>query len=243
MSTTYLVLTKPKTGKKLTNNDENQLVFLSNTLGYLLPSNLLSYYATNGLFESSLIEWCKQFCSPDKIMLDIGAHTGTYAISLSNSCKEVHCFEPQEMTYYALCGGVALSNAKNIHCHKVGLGAPEQRGKMQLNIISNDGGGSSVQVPANNESVLRQEYIQIETLDNYLPDLENIGFIKIDVEENEYYALLGAQESLRKSGFPKILFECNTPTNDSQLFSFLKSLGYSIVPINGYTNMFLASVE
>ena len=146
MSTKYFILTKPKDSSiNITDNSKNQIVFLNDDHNcYFLPQNLMTCYYENGLFESNIIEWCKQFCSLDKVMLDIGAHTGTYGISLSESCKKVYCFEPQEMTYYALCGSVALSNKTNIKCLNIGLGSTDQVGKCELNIISNDGGGSSM---------------------------------------------------------------------------------------------------
>ncbi len=67
------------------------------------------------MFEKELMEWCKQLCSKDKIMLDIGPHTATYSISLAEHCKTVYAFEPQRMIYYSLCGGVALSNIKKVY--------------------------------------------------------------------------------------------------------------------------------
>ena len=48
------------------------------------------------------------------------------------------------MTYYALCGSVVLSNCHNIECINYGLGSPDQVGYLDLNIISEDGGGSTV---------------------------------------------------------------------------------------------------
>jgi len=239
MSTKYFILTKPNnTSKSISDNDTNQIVDLNNQLCYILPKNLLTCYSDRGLFESELIEWCKQLCSPNKIMLDIGAHTGTYAISLSGLSKEVHCFEPQEMTFYALCGSVALSNIRNIHCHNVGLGSEEQCGKSILNIVSDDGGGSSMH-QSNGMTVLKKEEIIIKTLDNF--NLTNVGFIKMDVEENEYFVLLGAKKTLETSGFPNILFECNNRDDNKKLFEYLITLGYKIVHISGVNNMYLAT--
>ena len=202
----------------------------------------------HGLFESHLIEWSKQFCSKDKIMLDIGAHSGTYTIALSNYSKHVYSFEPQKMTYYALCGSVALSNLRNITCYNYGLGSQEQVGIKDLFIVSNDGGGSTV--IGNNQSsnqdsthnnALAIEKIEIKTLDSF--NISNIGFIKIDVEENELNVLYGSLETLKNSIYPTILFECNKDKaiNWKELFEFLNNLGYKTVSVSGVSNMFLAS--
>jgi len=237
MSTKYFIMTKQD--NSVYNNDGNQLVHLNNSLCYILPSNLLTCYFEKGLFEAGLIDWCKQLCSTDKIMLDIGSHTGTYAISLSKYNKSVYCFEPQKMTYYALCGSVALSNLQNVVCLNYGLGSKEQCGTNSLKIVSNDGGGSSLH--DSHLEVLREEEIEIRTLDSF--ELENISFIKMDVEDNELYVLLGALETLKKSNYPKILFECNDTNKNKELFIFLKSLDYNIITVGGANNMYLAELK
>ena len=128
MSTSYSILSKSSPAST-TDNDENQIMYLNDSrLSYILPRTLMSCYCNDGLFESGLIEWSKQFCSTNATFLDIGAHTGTYTISLSKHCKRVVSFEPQQMTYYALCGSVALSNLRNVQCLQIGLGSPDQVG-------------------------------------------------------------------------------------------------------------------
>ena len=186
-------------------------------------------------------------------MLDIGAHTGTYAISLADNCNQVFAFEPQKMTYYALCGSVTLSNIKNINCLNIGLGSSEQVGIKDLFIISNDGGGSTVinsnDKYNNNDSnkqqrVLATEQIIIKTLDSL--NIDNIGFIKMDVEDNELNVIKGSLDTLKNSNYPKILFESNktsktTNNSSNDLFNYLKDLHYNIIQISGFNNMFLAT--
>ena len=246
----YFILQKPKY-TNIGNDDENKIITIDNNNNnnnnqiknlYILPYNNIDYYKNNGLFEKGLIEWSKQFCSKDKNMLDIGAHTGTYSISLAHLCNKVYAFEPQQLTYYALCGSVALSNIQNIDCIKYGLGSESQIGIQTLNIVSDDGGGSTLHGSVSNGSVnsniLKTETINVKTLDRF--NITNISFIKMDVEDNELNVLQGALNTLKNSNYPKILFESNT-YND-KLFNFLKGLNYNIVTINGVNNMFLASI-
>ena len=230
----YFLFSKPQ-NSDLTKESENQIISLNpgNHI-YLLPKTNLPYYYNSGLFEKPIIEWVKQFCHKDRCFLDIGAHTGTYAISLASYSKNVYAFEPQQMTYYALCGGVALSNLRNIECIPYGLGSIEQVGKKTLNIVSPDGGGSSLHI--GEHRVLSTETIEIRTLDSF--SLDNIGFIKIDVEENELAVLQGSRDTLHRSGYPTIIFESNH--ENPALFSFIYELGYKIIPIQGQQNMFLA---
>jgi FkbM family methyltransferase len=239
MSTSYFLLMKSGE-KSVDENSEDQVYYPNSKCVYLLPRVNLEYYTKNGLFENYLIEWSKQLCSSDKVFLDIGAHTGTYAVSLASYCKHVYCFEPQKMTYYALCGSVALSNIDNITCFKSGLGSIDQIGQRTLKIVSNDGGGSSIHAET---GVLKEEAIHINTLDNF--QLSDIGFIKMDVEENELHVLKGATDTLRRSNYPKILFESNPDSGEvsRDLFSYLTDvLNYRIVQIGGSSNMYLAEV-
>jgi FkbM family methyltransferase len=236
MSTKYFILAKPK-NKSVNDNTENQIIYLNNIV-HILPQVNMDYYIKYGLFESNLIEWVTQFCK-NKTMLDIGSHSGTYAISCAKYCDKVYAFEPQKMTYYSLCGSVALSNINNIECINFGLGSDEQVGTKQLNIVSNDGGGSSL---INNTNVLSTENIEVRTLDSF--NIKNIGFIKMDVEDNELNVLKGAVETLKQSNYPKILFESNKASkNSDELFNYLTELNYKIISINGFNNMFLASYD
>ena len=243
MSTKYFLLTKDE-NTPVTENAKNQIVFLNNDLTFILPEINLDYYYKFGLFESGIMEWAKQLCSKTDVFLDIGAHTGTYSLAYSNYCCQVYAFEPQKMTFYALCGSVALSNKRNISCLNIGLGSPEQVGKATLKIRSLDGGGSSFcQIQGAN--ILAEETAQIETLDEFslknIPENQRIGLIKMDVEYNELNVLKGSISTIQKHR-PKILFEANPDgAMNSELFSFLeKSLKYRIISLTGTDNMFLA---
>ena len=60
----------------------------------------------------------------------------------------------------------------------------------------------------------------------------------MDVEENELHVLQGGVETLRASNYPTLLFESNF--HNPELFEFIQKIGYVIISINGYKNMFLA---
>jgi FkbM family methyltransferase len=235
MSTKYFILTKDEKNN-CDNNKDNQFIFLNKSQIHILPYINIDYYLRNGLFEGNLIEWCKQFCNVNKNMLDIGSHSGTYSISLAKYCNHIYSFEPQKMTYYALCGSVALSNIENITCFNFGLGSNKQIGNQILNIVSEDGGGSTLHTNLNAINIIKTEEITIKMLDEL--NLTNIGFIKIDVEGNEYDVILGGLKTLEQSNYPKILFESNKE-NDN-LRQLLESLNYKIANISGYSNMYLA---
>ena len=232
----YFVMMKPSEGQ--VNDDSNDtLISTKKKYVYILPQSNLRWYTENGLFEKDLMEWSKQFSDKGKVMLDIGAHTGTYSISFAHLFKHIYSFEPQKMTYYALCGSIALSGITNVTCHNFGLGETSQAGNQKLKIISVDGGGSGLH---NTSNVIAEESIEIKTLDSL--NLNDIGFIKMDVEGNELQTLKGAVETLKRCNYPRILFECNPGSPfELDLFEFIQGLGYRSIKIQNCNNMFLAS--
>lgn len=200
-----------------------------------------------GIYEQSLIDWSKSFCSASKKFIDIGAHMGTYSILLAPYCAEVHSFEAQRMTYYQLCGAIALNHQANIFAHQVALGAKEQSGsRMTLNIVSDDGGGSTLRadiVPQVAPRVLAQESVEVKCLDDF--GLEQVGFLKLDVEGYELNVIKGSIATLSDSDYPPFIFEVWPnewySSSRKELFDFVEELEYKISPIANYNNMFLAT--
>jgi hypothetical protein len=88
------------------------------------------------------------------------------------------------------------------------------------------------------------EMIDVVTLDSFAEVLNDVGLVKIDVEGLELRVLKGALEVLRQNDFPKIIFECwsNDWFNEDkhELLHFLEDVGYRIVPLKGYADIFLA---
>ena len=208
----------------------------SDNLKFILPLNLYLFYSVHGLFEHQLIEWVKTKGNIKKNFLDIGAHTGTYAVSLSPFFNHIYAFEPQRMTYYALCGNMAINNLRNVSCYNFGLGSHEQSlTPQELCIISEDGGGSTL-FPHENP-ILSKEIIQIRTIDSL--NLENIGFIKMDIENNEIHCLRGALNTITRCK-PDILFEANNLDEFIHIKKFLESIGYQVKKIQGHVNMFFS---
>ncbi len=204
------------------------------------------HFIKNGIFEYPLIKWCQQLLDKNKLFIDIGAHCGTYSILLADYCKEVHSFECQRSTYYQLCGGIVLNEKKNIIAHNFALGSKEE--KRKFNKFAPDGGENTLsstiaQQKANQQKAsIETETVQVKSLDSF--NFENVGFIKIDVEGWELEVLKGSIKTLEKSGWPKIIFEAWPDAwfkpEKQKIFNFLNKLGYKIIPITGYNNMFLA---
>ncbi len=206
-------------------------------LHYILPLCHKSYHDRNGLFEANLIYMCKNLkWSGNGIFLDVGSHTGTYSINLAKYFKYVYAFEPQRQTFYALCGSISINKFKNILPCNCGLGSEEQtKEDTFLNIISFDGGGSTIK----NTLVkpIKKEKICIKTLDEIeqIYNDEKVEFIKCDIEGNELEFLKGAIKTIEKHQ-PIILIEQN---DDKNAIEFLKDKFNYEIKNTDQLNMFL----
>lgn len=64
----------------------------------------------DGMAECGLIDWCRQFGDKEGIMLDIGAHIGTYSWSLANEFSKVVAFECNTPVFNCMCGNIYLKS-------------------------------------------------------------------------------------------------------------------------------------
>ena len=72
MSTSYFLLSKPK-DSNIADISEQTVIEPSKGITYLLPKNLMTCYINDGLFESRMMEWCKQFCKKGFTFFVVGS--------------------------------------------------------------------------------------------------------------------------------------------------------------------------
>ena len=140
-----------------------------------------------------------QLVDINKSSVDIGASWGLYTFLLSGLSKTVHAFEPLPFC----CETINSWNKNNVIGYNVALSSIESQKSINVPVLDN--------VPIyegatlNNLTTRMKNYkIQTKTLDSYA--LENIGFVKIDVEGHELDVLLGATNTLTKYK-PNIIVE------------------------------------
>ncbi len=200
--------------------------------------------------DQTLITWCGEvFGNPSKVFLDVGAHLGFYSWGLASRFKHVHAFEPNPEVFNALCANVLVKNLSDqVTPHRFGLS--DQTGLARYFVRSAVGlnnGFSHLGHDRDNGTPFKVR--ETKALDSL--QFDNIGFIKLDVEHHELNVLVGAQDTLKRSDLPPIVFKSWSEshwTSDqfllnemrSDLFGFLDQLGYRVVPIQGYPEMFIA---
>jgi FkbM family methyltransferase len=213
--------------------------------GLLFPERQIAYdFALHKNYEHHLINWALTMMDPTKTFVDIGAHVGTWTLKFASACERVHSFEATPRTFNYLCGNIALNGLdEKVFPHHVALGDVE--GIMPLYKESDAGGGNSCLRLLGRTATWN---VQMRTLDSF--NLQNVGMIKIDVEGYEKQVLQGAQDTLRRCGYPKIFFESwiecreenGVPSKSlrGELFAYIESTGYTVVPVRGWSEMFIA---
>ena len=176
-------------------------------------------------------------------VLDIGSNVGSYCVPLAKRYPQFNffAFEPQRIVFYQLCANILLNRCDNVYAKNVGVSHEPDSFYIQLPDYStelNVGAFSlDTEVRSNDyecPSGGQTELISVVTLDSL--DIDEIKLIKIDVEGLELSVLVGAEETIKRNGYPPILFEAwaNKEWYQSRrdgLFAYVESLGYEIVNI------------
>lgn len=193
------------------------------------------------IWEGNFIELMKQYVKPGTTAIDIGAHIGTHTISMSKFVGNegrVVAFEPQIKLYSELVMNMLLNNCQNVIAYRCALGDMFKRIEMSPSMAGNEGG-----TPIGKGG----DIAEMITLDSL--NLENVSFIKIDVENFEYEVLVGAEQTIRKNR-PYIILEIMgnvyTPNpNRTELvhktLKMVEQLGYSLKYIEGSWSDWLAT--
>lgn len=208
------------------------------------------WFFGSGMAERSLITWVRtELLKGDSCFLDIGAHVGTFTIACAPRTVRTYAFECSPRTFCYLAANVALHDL----CDRVTLfncALGDQTAKVDYIQRSGDGGTSGIkELSSRDEAFLRQP-VDVKRLDDLSLDFPaEIGVVKIDVEGAELEVIRGSRETLRKNGYPPIVFESwgqwktdvDAAGLRSELFSEISSLGYAIHELRGlHFDTFLA---
>jgi len=204
-------------------------------------------YFNTGFYERGFVDWtCDNFLNADKSVIDIGAHIGWYAVDMAKKAKHVYAFECSPKSFNYLCSNIAL-NGLDYNISKYNCALSNTNTSMPYFIRDpKDGGGNGISkfdfdVVNGVPSVI----VPCKPLDVF--ELDNINFIKMDVEGHEKQVLEGAVQTIVSNDYPKILFESwdddkpNLPVKElkQELFEYIRStFEYKIVRVG--QDMYLA---
>jgi len=189
-----------------------------------------TYFLYKSMSDRAKIALIKSTVKPGMTVLDIGANIGFYSTLFSKLVGEqghVIAFEPDPLNFRRL----AANTRRLANVTKLQMACGEKTEKLRLYL--SDRFNVDHQTFDSGEG---REYIEIQSvsIDDYVNNDEKIGFIKIDVQGYDFYAMKGAVKTISNSPFlcvigelwPYALNKAGVRPND--YLKLLESLGFSM---------------
>jgi FkbM family methyltransferase len=196
----------------------------------LNPSDFVqsSFYWTGNYETWDWYHLCK-LVKPHSVVFDVGANFGYYSLLLAaeKDASQVFAFEPEVETFARLQKNIALNHLEKV-VKGVRIGLSDVRESAHLSIEQGNSGASFIGSAG--------QTIQLETLDGFCStnSIEQIDFLKIDVEGHEMHVLTGGTEILSRCK-PLILIEINpnalerSGSSAIELQMKLRQMGYVLL--------------
>lgn len=172
---------------------------------------------------TSALEFVQKF----DVAIDGGAHVGSWTKALSERFTHVHSFDLNPLNFECLNQNVQDWELNNVTLYNLGLGDQEEQVSMLPDERYGDKNTGGMHIHGNGN-------LPVSTLDQLLPELEALDFIKLDIEGYEENALKGAKILIDKFN-PVIQIEHKPRINkryggsaDGDLL-YLESIGYKQV--------------
>ena len=172
--------------------------------------------------EANLEPVFRELLGEDGVFLDIGAHTGHWAIRMARQARQVIAVEANPDTAEILRQNIVLNNLENVTI----IVAAAWDSNEPLRMESPDGhirAGMNRTIPDENGTA------RGELLDDLLRDIPEIRLVKMDVEGADIHVLNGMRKTLTRCQ-PKMIVERHDfygYYTESDLFRLLSELGYS----------------
>jgi FkbM family methyltransferase len=189
--------------------DYGELLYLKNDyyIAQVMKQNIV--------YEEDLIQkHLKEYIAKSNTILDIGAHIGSHSIVYNkiNKNAQIHAFELQETMYLLLKQNIEHNKIKNVKCYNCAIG--NKMKMIEINNTIRDGPTQSI-IDYNASTDYNFGGVEIGTGDEEKMmitidslNLSACDFIKIDIEGFEYFAILGAINTIIKY-HPIIFYENN----------------------------------
>ena len=228
---------------------ENGLALYKTPSGdYYLPSflkkDLVKNTITRGLvYDEEIIELAKSHLTAGISFLDVGANYGQMSVLLSQHLAKigngkVYSFEAEPFVGEILQKNININNCKNV---EIVLGAVHNKSGEKLifpepDFKRFDSYGSY----GINPQASTGRTVETLTIDS-LQIKEKIGFIKIDIQGSDLFALQGAKQTILANK-PIIIFEFEEQfqkefnTNFNDYVDFVKSIDYKFAEIISSVN-------
>ncbi|THD80596.1 MAG: FkbM family methyltransferase [Phenylobacterium sp.] len=178
--------------------------------------------------EIHLVGW---LADPRRVAIDVGANKGVYTYALLKAGCEVHAFEPNPKAF----GVLDRWARRRAHLHRQALS--DRSGEAVLMVPRNSRGYSNQGASLSPERLGAQAFgaVTVETLRLDDAGIDNVGFMKIDVEGFELQVLRGANETLKRDR-PTLLVELeekHTKRKLAEMVAEICAYGYRCLALAG----------
>ena len=151
------------------------------------------------------------------IVIDIGAHIGTFTVLARSYGANIIAFEPEPENFKILARNLEINNIK-AQIFKMAVGDTDKEDKLWIN-YKNIGGHSCLK--GTKKDFIKVRYIAFETI---LNTIKRCDFLKLDCECAEYMILMNT--NLDK--IQKISMEYHILDKADKLVEYLKESGFII---------------
>ncbi len=155
-----------------------------------------------------------------EVIFDVGANVGAYTRALLSVFPRalIYCFEPAKETFHSLSNNFV---EQNVILNNIGIS--DEVANRTLYYDKENSGLASLynrELGYMNKKLNCKEQIELTTLDHFCQshDINKIDFLKMDIEGNEYKALMGASGLLREKKIGAIQIETGGANIDSRTY-------------------------
>ena len=140
----------------------------------------------------------KKIIKPGDTVIDVGAHIGRHTKIFKQIIGEsgfLYAFEPLKQQYDILRSALAAPNVAIIN-----KTLSDKQGKMDFFVVTNYPAESGLRKKQYimEDAMVEKTIVDVDTLDNYLDDMQSVNYINIDAEGAEIAILNGASKLLTK---------------------------------------------
>lgn len=147
------------------------------------------HFLLGEFYEQRELETVRLSIPREAVVLDVGTNVGNHAVYFDKilKCTRVICFEPNPEAIGLLRENIHFNQALSVDLSRLGVGVGRAPGHARIFLPQAHNLGA-----AKLEEAAEGEGFRVDTLDNLLPDIPQVDFIKIDTEGMELDVLAGA---------------------------------------------------
>lgn len=177
-------------------------------------------------YEAALLEQIRAIIPPGATFVDAGANVGNHTVYFLRLCKaaKVHAFEAMPHMQAVLQRNADLNGPDRVQVHPYALGAAEGTAGVAIFNAANLG---ATTLDADSDGA-----IPVRAMDAF--ELQDVAFIKIDVEGMQDAVLNGARDTIARCQPVMVIEAFERGDERAQTTALLGDMGYRVDQVIGH---------